>query len=413
MAEDKVTHMPLKHIKGHIFVKIDGEFWLIDTGSPKSFGAGGSLTLGGKRFALDTSHINLNTETLSQFVDVPCAGLLGMDILGHFDIVFAVAEGKLSISTESLQTYTNSNYFETIRLDEFMGIPVVNVVIRGIVYRMFFDSGAQISYFQCDSLTDFSPAGSFEDFYPGVGLFKTETYDVPMSFPRSTYLFRCGVLTETLGSVLISASAQGIIDNTILRNRTIGFYPRRHKIAIGNQVKGTGGYRYDKIDGFHNGFAVVHKKYGGYSAKLGCISETGKEISPCKYDYFGSFHDGAAVVGVGGWDFWGDCSYMFVGRWGCVDKMGNEIVPVGKYKEVWSDRCRKFPWDAYFSESMLAVCNWETGKWGFVDNNGNEVIQCKYDIVERFRYGKAKAVIDDGENRKWVYLDKTGKETDM
>ena len=106
MTNEKIIHMPIKYIKGHIFVQIDGELWLIDTGSPGSFGASGSLVIGDERVALDISYNNLAAETLSQFVGVPCVGLLGMDILGRFDLVFDVADGKLTISTENLQTYT-------------------------------------------------------------------------------------------------------------------------------------------------------------------------------------------------------------------------------------------------------------------------------------------------------------------
>ena len=62
-----------------------------------------------------------------------------------------------------------------------MGIPIVIAQIAGRDYRMFFDTGAQISYFQDDSLTDFPASGSITDFYPGFGQFQTDTYLIEIS----------------------------------------------------------------------------------------------------------------------------------------------------------------------------------------------------------------------------------------
>jgi hypothetical protein len=101
-----------------------------------------------------------------------------------------------------------------------------------------------------------------------------------------------------------------------------------------------------------------------------------------------------AVVGIGSYDFWGDCSFLFRGKWGCINKSGNEIVPIGKYKFVGSNNCQKQYFSIAFSDGMLGVCNWETEKWGFIDNTGNEVIPCKFDIVEWFPLGGKHKLFD-------------------
>jgi len=48
-----------------------------------------------------------------------------------------------------------------------MGIPIVTARIADRDYRMFFDTGAQFSYFQEDSLSNFPYAGSVTDFIQG------------------------------------------------------------------------------------------------------------------------------------------------------------------------------------------------------------------------------------------------------
>jgi len=190
-------------------------------------------------------------------------------------------------------------------------------------------------------------------------------------------------------------------------------------------------HKYDKIKKYPNGITVVGIAAEGYNLtskaiKYGFLDKTGKEIVSCKYDYFGDFKSNVAVVGIGNYNFWGDCSIGFFGKWGCVNTTGEEIVPIGKYKYVGFDGCCKFPYMAAFSEDMLAVCEWETEKWGFVDNTGNEIIPCKYDNIDWFRSdtnnnrslfsppkpfanGLARVKLND----RWFYIDKTGNEVNI
>jgi len=219
--------LPLQFRHGHLFVELGGELWLLDTGAPTSFGTSRSLTIAGEQFSLGTSYVGLTTETLSQFVGVPCVGLLGADVLGRFDHLFDSTAGRLTVSTAEL-----SHSGQAVRLDEFMGIPIVTARVGGRHYRMFFDTGAQISYFQGDSLREFPSAGSVTDFYPGVGQFQTDTHDVPVSLDGVSFTLRCGTLPGLLAKTLMMASTEGIVGNAILSRRTVGYFPRRRTMIL-------------------------------------------------------------------------------------------------------------------------------------------------------------------------------------
>lgn len=97
---------------------------------------------------------------------------------------------------------------------------------------MFFDSGAQISYFQDESLTTFPSAGTITDFYPGFGQFQTETHLVDLILEEARYTLRCGALPGLLGMTLLMANTEGIIGNEILLNHTVGFFPRRQQLVL-------------------------------------------------------------------------------------------------------------------------------------------------------------------------------------
>lgn len=219
--------LPLRLQDGHLFIDLNGELWLLDTGAPTSFGLSANLSLAGEQFGLGTSYAGLTAATLTRFVGVPCVGLLGADVLGRFDHIFDTTSGTLTLSTAELP-----HGGQTLPLCEFMGIPILTAQIAGTDYRMFFDTGAQISYFQEDSITDFPASGSVTDFFPGVGQFQTETHQVPVRLGAFDFTLQCGTLPGLLGATLMLADTSGIIGNQLLLDRVVGYFPRRGELSL-------------------------------------------------------------------------------------------------------------------------------------------------------------------------------------
>ena len=214
----------------HLYVELEGALWLLDTGAPSSVGRVPQLAIEGVSFGLVPDFFGLNADTLSDFVGVPCAGLLGADILNQFDLLFDLAGGTLTVSTSELPAPSPS---VNLAVELFMGIPIVTADIAGSTFRLFFDTGAQISYFQGESLTEFPNAGDADDFFPGFGAFQTPTYRMPVSLGGESFLLRCGRLPEMLAATLMMANTQGILGNTVLMNRTVGYFPRRERLCLG------------------------------------------------------------------------------------------------------------------------------------------------------------------------------------
>lgn len=217
----------LQYINGHIFIEVDGELWLFDTGAPTSFGSSSVVILARVKSRIDSTYMGLTPTALSEYVSIECVGLLGADVLGQYDFIIDVPSGTIEVSVEELG-YTG----EALPMDEFMGIPIVSARIRGQGYRMFFDTGAQISYFQHDSLADFPSAGTVTDFYPGAGQFQTETHNVDISLGNNEFVLRCGSLPGLLGMTFMMASTDGIIGNQVITNRRCGYFPRRRLLVL-------------------------------------------------------------------------------------------------------------------------------------------------------------------------------------
>ena len=219
----------LKFETGHLYIKLDGVDWMFDTGFPTSFGAVDSVMLAGEVIKIPSSYMGMDAETLSGFADHLTCGLLGSDVINRFDVRLDVDSGEMILSLDDLSVEGS-----VVPLDQFMGIPLMEVEIGESMYRMFFDTGAQVSYFQHGSLHSFPAAGDITDFYPGYGQFDTATHMLEAKIGGLTMTLRCGDLPKMLAAGLVMGGAKGIVGNAILPGRVIGYFPRRGKLVLGD-----------------------------------------------------------------------------------------------------------------------------------------------------------------------------------
>ena len=162
---------PLLFEKKHLFMMLDDKKWLIDTGSPASFGEEDSLSICNHIFKIENTYGALNAKELTSHIGLEVSGLIGVDILNKFDILFSINKYEATFSKNRINLEG-----DILSIDSFMGIPIIKVNILDSEYNMFFDTGAQISYFKSPLLKDFPSNGTIKDFYPSIGEFDTKTY---------------------------------------------------------------------------------------------------------------------------------------------------------------------------------------------------------------------------------------------
>lgn len=223
MTDDCVY--PFKKINDQYFIEVEGGLWLVDTGAPITFGTTRALNLCGEHFHFNNTYLSLSTQSLSEFIGTACNGLLGMDILRVHDILFDTARGEATFSR-----LLEVNEINPVPLEDFMGIPVLPVGVKDRTYRMFLDTGAQLSYFQDESIHEYLKAGEMEDFFPDIGRFSTQTYNVEMMIGSNTMVFRSGILPGLLGMTLQLANVQGIIGNQIFHYAKRIYFSSREKV---------------------------------------------------------------------------------------------------------------------------------------------------------------------------------------
>ena len=218
---------PLILENGHLFITLPEGTFLLDTGAPTSFGRVSSFSMDGQSFILPPVYMGLNAQVLSVYVGRETDGIVGADILNQFDILIDVPQSWITFSKTPLECSG-----EELVMEEFMGIPILSATIAGDSVRMFFDTGAQISYFQGDSLSSFPAEGSVTDFYPGFGQFSTDTFRIPLQIGSSRFELRCGQLPTLLGMALIMAGTEGIVGDEVLQGRVAGYFPRRQRLFL-------------------------------------------------------------------------------------------------------------------------------------------------------------------------------------
>jgi len=164
---------------------------------------------------------------LSEHTGTRVSALVGADVLAGFDMLIDPVETRITL-TDTEQDLVG----EVLSLDFVMGIPVVEAHLEGRTIRMFFDTGAKLSYLSPDLTTGLPCTGRERDFYPGAGEFEVDVFDVPLRLGRAASTLRVGHLPELLQMTLMMADTSGILGTEILSEYALCYAPRRRSLAL-------------------------------------------------------------------------------------------------------------------------------------------------------------------------------------
>jgi len=230
----------------HLFFIVDGDRWLVDTGSPISIGNTGSIVIAGERLALTSEAFSMNTEDLSRNVGVDIAGLLGMDFLGRLYFRIDPAHGTVGISADGsewnrslahgafhwatggkeIEGNTSRWSAHSVDVDLTIGIPTFSATVGRETTVLIFDTGAPLSYWQSPRRVLFPEEPDYDDFHPTLGRFTTTVHRVPVQIGQWEKDIELGRLPEPLGSRIEWSGASGILGLDTLGDQPLGlFFP--------------------------------------------------------------------------------------------------------------------------------------------------------------------------------------------
>jgi hypothetical protein len=214
-------------IKKHLVLDADQGLWVLDTGAPTSFGSPETLEINEKTYEIQSNYMGFDNTKLSEALGENVEGLIGGDILNEYDSYWDFSTNRISFSLENLESEGIP-----ISLEFFMGIPTLKVVLRGVSYNWFFDTGAVVSYVT-EQLDEWeTPVDQYDDFYPGYGNFSTEIFEDEITLETLILKIKCGVLPSLLGMSLGVGGCAGILGLGAINKRSFLYAPRRKKLVL-------------------------------------------------------------------------------------------------------------------------------------------------------------------------------------
>ncbi|WP_163936200.1 hypothetical protein [Paraferrimonas sp. SM1919] len=222
-------YLPLLLNDGRMYLNIEGQLWLIDTGSAVSFSNNRKLVLAGESFELEEHYLGFDIEILNGQLSLACEGLLGTDIINRFDWIFDLKNQQARFSRSELPLLQNQ-----IKADFSFQCPIINIEMLGQSQPMFFDTGSQFSYHLERDITQCQQNGKLHDYSPAVGYFNSDSFIVDVDVLGIKRGEIMGFLPETspLCSNLKPFKVKGILGNKTITEHTLGYHPSRQIISL-------------------------------------------------------------------------------------------------------------------------------------------------------------------------------------
>ena len=198
---------------------------LIDTGAPSTIHSSDTLNFCSDSFGCSTNYMGLTVSKISDMLGTEITTLLGADILSDYKIFLDYQNQVIEFSKEEIDIDGTQ-----LDISNFMGIPIIKMTVDNQELKFFLDTGAKLSYLS-DSLTsNYESIGTDEDFYPGVGKFKTECFEIPTVFGNHEFVVKYGNLPQLLQSTLMLGGTQGIIGFDFFNNFKVVLDLSRNKL---------------------------------------------------------------------------------------------------------------------------------------------------------------------------------------
>ena len=216
---------PLTLKDGYLIASIDGHDWLLDTGSPMSFGEGPQLGIDGQAIPIASSGLGLNAHELSRYLGYEVSGLLGIDVLNRFDLLFDLPCGQVKISRDEQAVEGHD-----LGVEFCGGAPMVQAKLGDKRLRLVIDTGSTYTYLQQLPEDMGVSEGVVHDFHPSYGEFHSATRRLDLHIGDRGYSMRCGALPPLLGMTLGMLDADGTLGNEIFYAHTMLYQPRQGRM---------------------------------------------------------------------------------------------------------------------------------------------------------------------------------------
>lgn len=199
--------------KGHPIINDGENKILIDTGAPSTIHALDSLNFCSESFRCSTNYMGLTVSIISDMLGAEITTLLGADILSDYKILLDYQNQLIEFSKQEIDIKGTQ-----VDISNFMGIPIIKMTVDNQELKFFLDTGAKLSYLSNSLTSNYKSVGTDEDFYPGVGNFQTECFEISTVFGDNKFVVKYGNLPALLQMTLMLGGTDGIIGFDFFNN---------------------------------------------------------------------------------------------------------------------------------------------------------------------------------------------------
>lgn len=212
---------------------LNGSRWVLDTGAPFSLGDADRHPLEAtqslnRSIEVSPGH-HANALTVSQYLGISVAGVIGCDFLNHHDLIFDFSAGELKFGDDILRTGQRHALSFPPALK---GLPTIKAKVGGQEGDFIFDTGAQISYFFGTPPTDRIDGEEILDFWLGEGVFRAQTYAAKVAFTDYATSLRFGVPPPSLREAFRPQGILGIIGLDLISQQVCRYQARLQLMTI-------------------------------------------------------------------------------------------------------------------------------------------------------------------------------------
>ena len=205
---------------GHLYIDNPSGKILIDTGSPISGCVTGKIAFGGDNHDVPTDLAPLIKleELFRELQEDNVIGLIGTDILNHYDRLFDIPGEKLTTNTHL------TPMGEILPSTSVSGTPSIPLLVNGHETRALFDTGAPVAYFgpQLIERPDHFLKNQ-QDFFPALGEMgrvNTPVYHATLTLGGIHRDLACGAFTNSLTS--LGTMGMGIVGSSLMTDLKVG-----------------------------------------------------------------------------------------------------------------------------------------------------------------------------------------------
>ena len=201
----------------------NGKRYIIDTGSPSSFGRNATITINQTE-----KSVQIFPRDLEQFFPHSVEALVGNDILKNYDLVISKNSRETKLSESPVD-----NLKRVIPIEYKRGVPVLSINIDERNLQCIFDTGAHINYIARSFVEHIEPIKELEDFHPSIGVFKTKIYQLTVKVLGNEQSIEVGVLPTSFDKALFGSNEfHFIIGCSLFSESTIVFSNKNKTLSI-------------------------------------------------------------------------------------------------------------------------------------------------------------------------------------